>query len=489
MLPWITLLVGLWIYVIWSRRRLYQLMLRTPGPRGYPIIGNLHQFWIEKGFLRALAVKIQKYGTAWLGWFGPFPVYFVTEPSLVQDLLTAPHALSKGKIAYHTLEELLGSGVLVLDDPKWSKHRKVLNPAFGPKVLLSFIPIFNNEGGSLIRELDNLVGKGENEMLSYMKNFTLRIATQTTLGSDVKEEEIYKNETLMEKYQSCTEAGIEMILKPWLGIQLFRCWTNFGKLVKDSNSTIRNFINKMIDNKLEQASRNNQPEVKTNSFVNLAIDQLKNQVFNYQNVADEANTIVFAAFETTALTITYTLMHLAMFPEYQERVFEEIKSVFPNTGDFEVAYEDLQNLEYLGMVINESLRLMPALPLSLRKVTEDVKLSNGVVLPKGLQFCIGIFHMHRNKDIWGPEADMFNPDNCLPRSLQDKHPYAFIPFLKGKRNCIGWRYALISMKITLIKILRNYKLTTKFRFEDLEFVDSITLKLKKLPGLQLDRRN
>lgn len=152
---------------------------------------------------------------------------------------------------------------------------------------------------------------------------------------------------------------------------------------------------------------------------------------------DEANTIVFAAFETTALTITYTLMHLAMFPEYQQRVYEEILSVFPNTGDFEVTFEDLQKLEYLEIVLNETMRLMPPLPLTLRKMTEDVMLSNGVVLPKGLQTCISIFHTHRSKEIWGPDAHMFNPDNCLPRNLHDKHPYAFIPFLKGKRNCIG----------------------------------------------------
>jgi len=193
----------------------------------------------------------------------------------------------------------------------------------------------------------------------------------------------------------------------------------------------------MIDTKMLDVSKNDQAGNKNNTFINLAIDQLRSQVFNYQNVEDEANTIVFAAFETTALTTTYTLMHLAMFPEYQERVYEEIKSVFPNTGDFEVSFEDIQKLEYLEMVVNESMRLMPALPLAVRRVTDDVKLSNGVVLPKGLHFCISIFHTHRSKEIWGPEANIFNPDNCSPSNLKDKHPYALIPFLKGKRNCIG----------------------------------------------------
>lgn len=60
----------------------------------------------------------------------------------------------------------------------WSKHRKALNSAFSHNSLLSFIPIFNNEGNSLLHELDSLVGKGECELLSRVKNFTLRIATR-----------------------------------------------------------------------------------------------------------------------------------------------------------------------------------------------------------------------------------------------------------------------------------------------------------------------
>ncbi|KAH8359583.1 hypothetical protein KR093_007725 [Drosophila rubida] len=488
--PWITLLIGVWIYVMWSRRRLYQLMLKTPGRIGYPIIGSLYEFWKKKGFLHALGPEIEKYGSSFLGWLGPIPIYFVCEPTLVQELLTSPHALSKASVAYKVLQELLGYNILTIDDPKWSMHRKALNPAFGSKVLLSFVPIFNKEGGSLIQQLDKLVGQGDNDLLSYLKNFTLRIATQTTMGTDVQKEEIYQNDTLMAKYQIGVDAVTEMVFKPWLAIKTFRNWTKFGSVLSNSQSTIINFIKKIIDNKLNEATNCINPsEIRTNSFINLAIDQLKNKVFTYQNVADEAHTIVVTAFETSALAITYTLMHLAMFPEYQERAFEEIEYVFPNTGDFEVTYYDIQKLDYLDMVINETLRVMPAVPVSLRKVTEDLKLSNGVVLPKGIQFCISIFHTHRNKDVWGPDAHMFNPDNCLPSNLQDKHPYAFIPFLKGKRNCIGWKYALISMKITLIKILRNYKISTTFRFEDLEIVNNITLKLKEMPKFQLDRRS
>lgn len=152
---------------------------------------------------------------------------------------------------------------------------------------------------------------------------------------------------------------------------------------------------------------------------------------------DESNIIVFGAFETTANTVYYTLMLLAMFPEYQEKAFDEIKSLFPKTGDFEVTYADTQQMVYLDLILNESMRVVPPVPVVSRQTSQDLKLSNGIVIPQGVQIAIDMFHMHRSKQIWGEDAETFNPDHFLPHNIQDKHPYAYIPFTKGIRNCIG----------------------------------------------------
>lgn len=130
-------------------------------------------------------------------------------------------------------------------------------------------------------------------------------------------------------------------------------------------------------------------------------------------------------------------MLLAMFPKYQQKAFEEIRSLFPERDDFEVTYEDTQNMVYMDMVLNETMRLLAPVPLIARQSTQDVQLSNGVVLPKGIQIVIDVFNMHRRTDIWGPDAKVFNPENFLPSNMEGKHSYAFIPFTKGIRNCIG----------------------------------------------------
>ena len=143
------------------------------------------------------------------------------------------------------------------------------------------------------------------------------------------------------------------------------------------------------------------------------------------------------AFETTANTIFYTLMLLAMFPESQERLFEELNSIYTSNGDFDVTYAETKQMIYLDMVLNEGMRVMAPVPIVSRQTSEDVPLSNGIILPKGVEIAIDIFHMHRRKDIWGPNAETFDPEHFLPMNLQDQHSYAFIPFTKGIRNCIG----------------------------------------------------
>lgn len=132
-----------------------------------------------------------------------------------------------------------------------------------------------------------------------------------------------------------------------------------------------------------------------------------------------------------------------MFPEYQKKVFEELLTIFPEGGDFEVSYSNIQDMVYMDMFLNESMRVLTPVPIVARETSNDVKLSNGVVIPAGVQVAIYIHRIHRRVDIWGPDAHLFNPDNFLPSNMEDKHPYAFIPFTKGIRNCIGMKAAII----------------------------------------------
>ncbi|XP_037943170.1 probable cytochrome P450 313a4 [Teleopsis dalmanni] len=475
----------LWIYILWTRRKYYLLSRKLPGPLGYPILGMLLQLMYREDILPTFSKYIEIYGPVFLSWLGPIPFLVVSEPQIAQDILVSSHCVNKG-IIYDALDDGTGHGLFSLKNPDWHVHRKLLNPAFSQKILLSFIPIFNENINELMRILDQHIGRGEIELTKIFQVVTLNIAAQTTMGKNISGIQNTEKQSLIKCYQCVLEHMTEMCFSPLLRYKWVQYLLGTYKPYSEAKNEIRKFIKNLIQEKL---STNTPIEEKDkNIFINIAIELLKRGDFTMQNVEDESNVIVFGAFETTANTIAYTLMMLSMFPECQEKVFEEIRSIFPYQGEFDVNYIDIKQMTYMDMVINETMRVMAPVPLVARQTAEDIHLSNGAIVPKGVQVVIDIFHMHRRKDIWGDEAWNFNPENFLPTNLEEKHSYAFMPFTKGLRNCIGWKYGLISVKITLAKLLRNYRFTTNFKYKDLAFVEDITLKFKETPLFQVFRR-
>lgn len=143
----------------------------------------------------------------------------------------------------------------------------------------------------------------------------------------------------------------------------------------------------------------------------------------------------------------------------------------------EITSESLGKLQYMDRVIKETMRVAPVGPVIFREAMEDFELEQGLVIPKGTTFVLNIYALHRQKYIWGDKADMFNPDHFLPENVAKRHPCSYIPFSTGRRNCIGHRYAILSMKIILLKLLQNYVFSSDLIYEDLRFKAVLTLKL------------
>lgn len=87
------------------------------------------------------------------------------------------------------------------------------------------------------------------------------------------------------------------------------------------------------------------------------------------------------------------------------------------------------------------------------------------------------YTLHRSAEVWGEDAEKFNPDHFLPENIENRHPYAFIPFASGARNCIGEKYAMLSIKIMIINLLKAYKFSTNLKLDELETEMHVTLKL------------
>ena len=151
---------------------------------------------------------------------------------------------------------------------------------------------------------------------------------------------------------------------------------------------------------------------------------------------EHCDTIISAASETTSFALANTILLLAMHPEIQEKVYKELRQVFPEQ-ESDVSYDDITNLTYLEMVIKESMRIIPVIPLILRETTSDIKLSDNFPVKKGKTIIIILSNVHTNPEIWGPNANKFDPDHFLPERIATRHPFSYVPFGCLPRNCIG----------------------------------------------------
>ncbi|MDL1373622.1 cytochrome P450, partial [Yersinia pestis] len=104
----------------------------------------------------------------------------------------------------------------------------------------------------------------------------------------------------------------------------------------------------------------------------------------------------------------------------------------------------------------------------------DVEI-NGVLISKGTVVMIPIYVLHRDPQYW-PEPEEFRPERFSKKNKDDINPYIYMPFGNGPRNCIGMRFALMNMKLALVKVLQNFSFQTCKETQ-------IPLKLGKQGGL------
>ena len=99
-----------------------------------------------------------------------------------------------------------------------------------------------------------------------------------------------------------------------------------------------------------------------------------------------------------------------------------------------------------------------------------------LILPKGSSAILGIIHVQRNSKYW-PDPLKFDPDRFLPEEVAKRHPFAYLPFSGGPRNCVGPRYAMMTMKAVLATVIRRFEFSTSYKtVEDIKLKTNLVLR-------------
>ncbi|KAF8653640.1 hypothetical protein AX16_003792 [Volvariella volvacea WC 439] len=186
-------------------------------------------------------------------------------------------------------------------------------------------------------------------------------------------------------------------------------------------------------------------------------------------ILDNLVTFLMVGYETTAETLSWTLWRLAQNSELQARLREEIV-----TQGRDLSYDDIQKLSLLDGVVKEGLRLHPASPqterVALRNavipLSQPIQKADGTVIhnlfvKKGQVLRIPFTTMHVNTKVWGPNADVFDPTRWIkpggvPPPNELPHGWSgLVAFCDGPRNCLGYRFAVLEMKVIIATLIRS----------------------------------
>ncbi|KAL0103190.1 hypothetical protein PUN28_017495 [Cardiocondyla obscurior] len=182
--------------------------------------------------------------------------------------------------------------------------------------------------------------------------------------------------------------------------------------------------------------------------------------FKYDGDDLVAQAAVFftAGYETSSSAVSFTLYELAIHPEIQERLRKEIHDALEET-DGKITYDMLTKLQYLDMVIAETLRMYPPLPFLDRVTLERYKVPNSdLVLEKNTPIYISMTGMHYDPEYY-PDPNKFDPERFTEENKRNRPPCIYFPFGEGPRICIGMRMGLLQTKLAIVTILRNYEVT------------------------------
>ncbi|CAG9814838.1 unnamed protein product [Phaedon cochleariae] len=261
-----------------------------------------------------------------------------------------------------------------------------------------------------------------------------------------------------------------------------RSWNKPLKLCRDFNSLV--IRNKMKNQEIEDESGNFDVDSERKpSFIEL---MMRSGSFTEQELNDEVGTILAAGSETSASTLEHMMITLGMNQDIQDKVYEEVMEIMG--PDKSVEPQDLAKLTFTDLVLKETMRILPTVPFVLRSVETDLRLDDTHTIPGGASVIIFILAIHRDPNYW-PDPFKFDPDRFLPGNKTSRHAFSYLPFMGGPRNCIGGRYAMMSVMTMFVHLIRKYRFFTEYKsLEEIRVIPLVTLKLKDGAKLSMKRR-
>ncbi|KAM7315660.1 cytochrome P450 3A24 [Ixodes scapularis] len=385
------------------------------------------------------------------------PLLFVADPELVKRVLVKDFPSLPNRRVLSFNDSLLDNMMSIIPVEKWRRIRPAASPAFSTGKLRKMNSLIADCARKTAEHLKMAAEKeGELDIKQFYGNYALdviaRCAFATRLDSHTQETDEFVTKARQAFSGKITLPLILLFLFPGV-FKLFK--------LKAFNTDVflyfKNLCLRIIESRKEKKSRQE-------DFLQLMMDAQDDEAM--------AQCVLFflAGQDTTSSVISFTLYLLALHPDIQAKLREEADECFKQHGP-DPSLDVVSKLQYLHGVVSESLRMYPPAVRIERSALNDYVLGDtGIKVPKGCVVAVPVYSMHYDPEYF-PDPTTFDPNRFSDENIDSIRPYTYLPFGAGPRNCIGMRFALEAVKLSLLHSVHSVEFVrTKNTKVPLEFV-------------------
>lgn len=437
-------------------------------------------------------------------WITGVPSIVVAHPDMTKTILSGHHLKFTKEDRWKSMRDILGLGMVTHDEKHWTHARNSFTPIFRSSALRGLVSVFNIHSRRLLRHWHFRLNKAELEFSSsFIKskldeeihNLMLGIIFEAAFSFDFYTRA--KSKAVSDDFQTISEEISSRMTEPtsW--------WNNFFPMrrqkVSKAVKNMKDLIEESVKVRIEQFYHDpNSPhhvyEIQENDkqiendLLQLILCANEDAVtkFSVPEMRDHILTFMLMGYESTASTLIWLIYELCKNPEVQRKCRAEVQSILTVKGvkTSAVVFDDIGKFSILIQVLKETLRLHPPSPLIHRKSTVDCDIGE-FHLKAGANVTVSVLALHRHPDYWYLPNEFF-PDRFAQENIAEtiKHPFQYLPFGAGPHNCIGQRFAQMTIIVIMVVLLSKFTFSldpedeAEIKFEENTVFSPKNIKIK-----------
>lgn len=443
-----------------------------PQPPSKLLVGNLLDI-VSETPVQAMIKLAREYGPIFRLDIAGRQRVIVSGFELVNELADESRFDKKVWAPLKKVRTFAGDGLFTAktQEPNWRKAHNILLPNFSMRAMQGYFPMMLDIAEQLMVKWARMNADDEIDVAGDMTRLTLD--TIGLCGFDYRFNSFYR-EDMHPFVQSMVRAlGESMDSLQRLPVQ--------EKLMVHKHRQMRtdiDFMNGMVDRIIQERRRSGEQDAKNDLLQHMlnGVDKETGERLDDTNIRYQIITFLIAGHETTSGLLSFALYFLLNHPEVLAGAYEEVDRVLGPDPSLAPTFAQVNRLKYVSQILKETLRLWPTAPLfAVYPYEGETVLGGTYKIGASEDVSILIPMLHRDKSVWGEDAEEFNPDRFTVEAEQARPANAYKPFGNGQRACIGRQFAMQEATLVLGMILQRFKLIDHAHYQ-LKVKETLTLK-------------